>query len=167
METVYLLLGSNLGDRQAHLRMCLTRLPAIGKVVAASSVYETKAWGKQDQPDFLNQVVSVETTLSPKKTLILILEIEISLGRARQEQWGSRIIDIDILLFGSQIIDTEKLKVPHPHLPERRFALIPLAEIASDFLHPMLNKSIQTLLVNCADPLEVKKFQLTDTDYRG
>ncbi len=157
METVYLLLGSNLGDRQANLRMCLQRLNRMGKITAVSSVYETKAWGKHDQPDFLNQTVAIQTPESPEELLATILAIEIDLGRVRQEKWGSRIIDIDILLFGNRIIDTEKLKVPHPNLPERRFALTPLTEIAPDIIHPVLNKTVKSLLEECADTLVVRK----------
>ena len=152
-----MLMGSNLGDRKAHLRICLSRLAAIGNITAISSVYETQSWGKNDQPNFLNQAVAIQTTETPEDVLSLILAIEIELGRVRQEKWASRIIDIDILLFGNVIINTEKLKVPHPYLPERRFALTALAEIASDAIHPILNKSIQVLLNECNDRLEVVK----------
>ena len=160
-ETVFLLIGSNLGDRQAHLRICLSRLSALGKIISSSSVYETESWGTHDQPDFLNQVVKMATNKSPKDVLSFILNAEIELGRVRvsQEKWGSRIIDIDILLFGSKIIETERLTVPHPLLPARRFALAPLAEIAPDVVHPVLNKNILALLAECRDELSVRKFK--------
>jgi 2-amino-4-hydroxy-6-hydroxymethyldihydropteridine diphosphokinase len=161
METVYLLLGSNLGDRQGHLRICLVRLSTLGKITATSSIYETKAWGKQDQPDFLNQVVELKTNEDPDELLSLILAIELDMGRVRQEQWGSRIIDIDILLFGQLTLDTPRLKIPHPHLHQRRFALTPLTEIAPNFNHPTFRKTTTELLKQCSDTLEVKRF-LTD-----
>jgi 2-amino-4-hydroxy-6-hydroxymethyldihydropteridine diphosphokinase len=157
METVYLLLGSNLGDRQGHLRMCLTRLGALGKITAVSSIYQTKAWGKTDQPDFLNQVIEILVEEKPNEFLSMILATEIDMGRVRQEQWGSRIIDIDILLFGDRIVDNDRLKIPHPQLPNRRFALTPLSEIAPHFHHPTLNKTISELLASCRDALPVEK----------
>ena len=158
METVYLLLGSNLGDRQGHLRIGLLRLATLGQITATSSIYETKAWGKQDQPDFLNQVVELKTDEDPNELLSLILSIEVAMGRVRQEQWGSRLIDIDILLFGQRTIDTPRLKIPHPHLHQRRFALTPLAEIAPTLYHPTLRKTTGELLQQCPDTLQVQKF---------
>ena len=157
METVYLLLGSNLGNREANLRLCLQRLSAMGKITAVSCLYQTKAWGKTDQPDFYNQAVALLTKDSPEKMLNHILALERELGRTRHEKWGSRIIDVDILLFGGKIIESGKLNVPHPQLPSRRFALTPLAEIAPDVIHPVLKKSIADILADCTDPLEVTR----------
>jgi 2-amino-4-hydroxy-6-hydroxymethyldihydropteridine diphosphokinase len=156
-ETVFLSLGSNLGDRKAHLRICLSRLSAIGKITATSSVYETQPWGKSELPNFLNQAVKIETKEKPTDFLSLILSTEIEMGRVRQAKWESRIIDIDILLFGDRIIETEKLTVPHPYLSERKFALVALNEIAPGVNHPVLNKSIHVLLNECKDELDVKK----------
>ncbi len=157
METVYLLIGTNLGNREANLVKCRQRLTDIWPLIKVSSVYETKSWGDSELPDFLNQAIAVQTNIPPLDVLTLILAIEIELGRVRQKKWGSRIIDIDMLLFGNQIIETEKLKVPHPHLSRRRFALTALAEIAPDIIHPVLSKSIIYLWKVCQDKLEVRK----------
>jgi 2-amino-4-hydroxy-6-hydroxymethyldihydropteridine diphosphokinase len=158
METVYLLMGTNLGDRSANLKICLAGLMEIGEIIAVSPIYQCKAWGNQDQPDFFNQAIAIETKKSPEESLLILLKIEKAIGRVRRERWGSRIIDIDILLFGNRNINSENLTVPHPHLPERKFALIPLNDIAPDMIHPVLNKSIRELLLKCTDPLEVKRF---------
>lgn len=159
METVYLLMGSNLGDRELNLKLCIQALSGIGKTMAVSSVYETKAWGNTEQPDYFNQAIAMQTGETPDNLLLNILGIERQLGRVREEKWGSRIIDIDILLFGSSIVESDKLKVPHPFLPDRRFALTPLAEIAPEIIHPLLDKSIKVLLAECADELQVKKIK--------
>jgi len=159
VETVYLLMGSNLGDRELNLKLCIQALSGIGKTMAVSSVYETKAWGNTEQPDYFNQAIAMQTGETPDNLLLNILGIERQLGRVREEKWGSRIIDIDILLFGSSIVESDKLKVPHPFLPDRRFALTPLAEIAPEIIHPLLDKSIKVLLAECADELQVKKIK--------
>ena len=158
METVYLLLGTNLGHREAHLQACLKRLSGIGTIQAISSIYETKAWGKTDEPDYLNQALSINTSSSPKDFIYQTQAIEIDMGRVRHEKWGTRIIDIDILFFGNRIIDSPKLQVPHPSLPVRRFALTALVEIAPEIIHPVLNKSVRVLMNECTDSLEVKRF---------
>lgn len=154
----YLLLGTNLGDKKANLskaRGFITR--AIGNISNASSIYETAAWGKTDQPSFLNQVVQVATDLSPLQVLEKIEEIEKCLGRERIEKWGERIIDIDILYYEKQVIDIENLQIPHTGIPNRRFTLIPLVEIAANFVHPVLELSNQQLLERCEDDLQVRK----------
>ncbi len=131
MEETYLLLGTNLGDRIALLNNALTAIAReIGIIRKLSSVYETAAWGKEGQPNYLNQAVLVITPLTPLQLLEKINTIEKNLGRKRVVKWESRPIDIDILGYADQIIDTPDLQVPHPHLPNRRFALIPLQEIA-------------------------------------
>ena len=155
-NTVYLLLGSNLGDSANHLRGALRCVEEdIGEVVQASRVYKSKAWGKTDQPDFLNQVVMVDTKLSPYDVLARCLKIENDLGRVRFERWGARAIDIDILYFNQDVVHTKLLKIPHPELHNRRFTLVPLNEIAGDFIHPVLNKSQAELLQSCPDDGEV------------
>ena len=155
----YLLLGSNLGDRAALLRQARARLAATAGVIEAESdFYETAAWGREDQPAFLNQALAVRTALSPADLLAACLATEQQAGRERRERWGSRTLDVDILFFGEAIIATPTLIVPHPRLVERRFALVPLAEIAGSRQHPQLCETIDTLLAHCADPLPVVRW---------
>lgn len=156
---IFLLLGSNLGNRQENLeraRILLTK--NVGEIVTESSVYLTKAWGKTDQPDFLNQVVRIKTLLPAEALLQSILRIESDLGRVRLEKWGSRIIDIDILFYNDVVIASAELVIPHPALHQRRFTLAPMAEISPEFVHPVLKKSIHELLESCEDQQHVEKF---------
>ena len=153
----YLLLGSNLGDRTAHLRQARQTLAATaGELVAASSRYETAAWGLEDQPAFLNQALAVRTTLRAPALLAACLAAEQQAGRERLQRWGARTLDVDILLFGQEIIATPTLTVPHPALPARRFALLPLAQIAPQLVHPQLHQTVAELLAACPDPLPVQ-----------
>lgn len=159
MKKVYLLTGGNMGDREKYLAEARELLGEhCGKITALSSLYETAAWGKEDQPCFLNQAVEMETDLPPRQLIRRVLKLEKRMGRERKEKYGPRLIDIDILMYGEEIHNYPLLKVPHPELPNRRFALLPLAEIASDLLHPVYKKSITDLLGECKDPLEVKKY---------
>jgi len=158
MYITYLLLGSNLGDRVKYLDDASRLIDTgVGTIRTKSSLYNTASWGRHDQPDFINMVIEVLTESGAEDLLKLILAIELRLGRKRKERWGSRTIDIDILFFGDQIIDLPDLKVPHPCLHERRFALEPLCEIAPSFIHPILNKSVSQLLHDLSDSLLVKK----------
>ena len=158
-EKVYLLLGSNLGDRLQVLQAARESVETqIGGIIAFSSIYETAPWGVLNQPAFLNQVLKIETELAPEEILRIILEIEHELGRVRYERWGARVIDIDMLYFDSMILDSARLTLPHPRLHERRFTLIPLAEIAPHFLHPIFKKDSLELLQDCDDTSEVKTF---------
>jgi len=157
MMNVFLLLGSNLGDRQAYLQQAIARIGTeIAPVVKKSSVYETQSWGKTDEPDYLNQVVELRTDIPAKEILHKILNIELAMGRKRGVKWGSRTIDIDILFYGSEIINDHELTVPHPELHNRMFTLAPLAEIAPDVVHPALHKSIFQLKSELKSELHVK-----------
>jgi 2-amino-4-hydroxy-6-hydroxymethyldihydropteridine diphosphokinase len=144
-QLVYLSLGSNVGDREAQLRDALTRLAAIGRVVAVSSFYETEPVEFTRQPWFLNCAVALETSKTPRELIAAILRIEEDMGRRRLQKKGPRSIDIDILLVGSLVVEEPELTIPHPAMHQRRFVLEPLAEIAPEVLHPVLNKTIREL----------------------
>jgi 2-amino-4-hydroxy-6-hydroxymethyldihydropteridine diphosphokinase len=146
LQTVYLLLGSNLGNRKEILEKAIELLAQkVGVVIKQSKDYETSPWGVTDQPDFLNLALEIHTKLRPLEVLEQTQSIENQLGRVRKEKWGARLIDIDIMFYGNEIIDEPTLKVPHPFLHERDFALTPLAEIAPDFVHPIFEKTIVCL----------------------
>ena len=158
MINVFLLLGSNLGDRHLFLKQAIQHIETdIAPVLKASSIYETQSWGKTDAPDYLNQVVMLQTGLSAQVILQKILNIEHILGRGRGEKWGPRTIDIDILFYGQTIIDEPGLQIPHPELHKRRFTLEPLAEIAPDLVHPLLKNNILHIKNQLKDNLIVKK----------
>ena len=145
-ETVYLSLGSNLGDRGVQLRTAIARLAEVGEVSTVSAFYETAPVDFLDQPWFLNCVVALNTGISPEELLRTVLAIETTMGRRRTQEKGPRTIDIDILLFGNFVIDQPGLKIPHPALAQRRFVLEPLAEIAPEAVHPQLGKTARELL---------------------
>ena len=153
MKIVFLGIGTNLGDREGNLSAALSMITEnIGKIVKASSVYESEPWGFHSDDKFLNMVVKVETTLSASGLLGRILMDEVLLGRIRAgKQYSSRKIDIDILFYDDLILDEESLKIPHPHLHERKFVLIPLCEIAPEFMHPLFKKTVTSLLAECKD----------------
>lgn len=159
---VYLGLGTNLGDRQANLREAIERIEALGlRIVCASSLYETEPVGYQDQPWFLNQVVAAKPTLGPdfdaERLLRLLLAIEKEMGRERTMANGPRLIDIDLLLYGDEIIARPKITVPHPRLHLRRFVLEPLCEIAPDLVHPAIGKSVCDMLRALDDSSTVRR----------
>ncbi|MGN6647101.1 MAG: 2-amino-4-hydroxy-6-hydroxymethyldihydropteridine diphosphokinase [Cytophaga sp.] len=156
LHTLVLLLGSNLGNRRSLLAQAAEKINAqLGSISKASSLYETKSWGLEEQPDFLNQVLICHTAKNAAEALHHCLSIEKELGRDRKVKWGSRSIDIDILYFDDEIVATETLKIPHPFLHKRRFTLVPLVEVMPDFVHPVLNFSNKELLERCEDTLEV------------
>lgn len=158
MNKVFLLIGGNIGDRLQNLNQAITGLSATcGPVIQQSAVYETAAWGNTDQAAFLNQALVLSTSLTAQELIGTILSIEEKMGRRRMEKFGPRVIDIDILFFNDEIMDEPNLTIPHPQLQNRRFVLVPLHEIAPALVHPVLHKTIEQLLAECPDELEVRK----------
>ncbi|HEY2350440.1 MAG TPA: 2-amino-4-hydroxy-6-hydroxymethyldihydropteridine diphosphokinase [Puia sp.] len=158
MNKTYLLTGGNEGDKLLHMQQARANIELIcGRLLQISSLYQTAPWGKTDQADFLNQVLLIETALSPQDLLIAILSIEENLGRTRSVKNAPRTIDIDILFYDRMILEIPGLCIPHPRISERRFVLEPLDEIAPGFIHPSLGKTIHQLLLECTDELAVKK----------
>ena len=161
-NTIYLSTGSNMGDRESNLKKANALIEKqIGKITLQSRLYETEAWGNTEQDSFLNQALEVKTTLAAAAVLKEILKIEESLGRVRKgtEKWSPRSIDIDILLYGEEIINTPDLTIPHPHLHERNFVLVPLTEIAGETLHPIIGETIEDIYFSCTDPQEVLEWE--------
>lgn len=146
---IYLALGTNLGDRRANLRAAIAALPPTVTVLVESPIYETPPWGITDQPAFLNMALKGETLLAPLALLSLLKRRETQLGRTPSIRYGPRQIDMDILFYDSLILDTPELVIPHPRLQERAFALVPLADIAPDYYHPVLEKTVGEMLASC------------------
>jgi 2-amino-4-hydroxy-6-hydroxymethyldihydropteridine diphosphokinase len=157
LHCAYLLMGSNLGNRLIQLQQAREALSTYGAVLQASSIYETAAWGKESLPPHYNQALRLQTVLSPLELLQAIHLIEQQLGRVRQEQWGVRSIDIDIIYFDNIILETPQLTIPHIWMQQRRFVLEPLCEIAPQYLHPVFKETNTTLLNRCTDSLSVSK----------
>ena len=148
IHTAYVALGSNLGDKEANLRKALELLEERGvEVVKTSSFICTEPYGVTDQPQFLNGVCEVRTSLVSLALLHTLLEIEQEMGRVRLRHWGERNIDLDLLLYEDVVMDTPQLKLPHPDMQNRDFVLLPLAEIAPELVHPTLQKTISELVI--------------------
>jgi 2-amino-4-hydroxy-6-hydroxymethyldihydropteridine diphosphokinase len=165
MNKVFLLIGGNMGDRLQNLHQAITLLSeAVGPVIQQSAVYETAAWGKTDQPAFLNQALLLKTRLSAQELIIAALLVEEQMGRHRMEKFGPRVIDIDIMFYNEDVIDEAHLTIPHPQMQNRRFALVPLNELAPLYVHPVLNKTVEELLLECKDELPVILYEMKNEE---
>lgn len=160
MAIAFLHLGSNQGKPLQNLSESIQQIQnRLGSILVKSAVYKTEAWGLENQPDFHNQALKIETALDPNELLSTIKEIELDMGRSKSIRWGARIIDIDIILFEDYIIQQKNLEIPHRMLDKRNFVLVPLNEIASDYIHPILEKSIEELMVQCEDSKKVTRLE--------
>jgi 2-amino-4-hydroxy-6-hydroxymethyldihydropteridine diphosphokinase len=158
MNEAYLMIGGNIGERSSNLREARKKIEErCGAIIKASSIYETEAWGIKEQDKFLNQALIINTNLTPHELLSSVLKIEKSVGRRREVKYGPRIIDIDIIFFNEKVIQEPGLIIPHPQLENRRFVLVPLAEIAFNKKHPVSKRTIGQILQLCPDDLDVHK----------
>ncbi|RAJ05290.1 2-amino-4-hydroxy-6-hydroxymethyldihydropteridine diphosphokinase [Chitinophaga skermanii] len=159
MNTSIILIGGNLGNRVEHLQQARELIHAkAGEITAQSALYETAPWGNVQQPDYLNQALQITTSLDPAALLAVTSSIEQEIGRVRQEKWGARVIDIDIIFFNNVVIQSPQLELPHPRMHLRRFVLVPMADIVPSYQHPLLHKSVAELLHECPDHLPVHTF---------
>ncbi|SFE63556.1 2-amino-4-hydroxy-6-hydroxymethyldihydropteridine diphosphokinase [Sunxiuqinia elliptica] len=159
MSKLFLLLGGNQGDKRQLFEQALSRIESqLGPILLRSSIYETEPWGFESEALFWNQVVLVQTTLTPHEALTQTQAIEKDLGRVRHDtQYADRLIDLDLLFYDQEVIQTPSLEIPHPRIHERRFVLAPLAQIAPELMHPTFKKEVSELLVECSDPLNVNR----------
>ncbi|HVI47761.1 MAG TPA: 2-amino-4-hydroxy-6-hydroxymethyldihydropteridine diphosphokinase [Chitinophaga sp.] len=158
MNTAILLIGGNLGDRTGNLRKAAELIAEnAGRIEKISSLYQTAPWGSVDQPDYLNQGIQISTDMHTLTLLHTLLEIERKIGRIRQEKWGSRVIDVDMIFFNDEVISLPELRIPHPRMQLRQFVLVPLMEIIPDFVHPVLHKTVRELQASCEDHLPAIK----------
>ena len=160
-HTVYLSLGTNLGDRQANLEAALEILSSEMRLIAESPIYQTAPWGYEDQPDFLNQVVHAETELSPRQLLIFVKSVEKQVGREPSFRYGPRKIDVDILFYEEWVVQEDDLTIPHPRLHERAFVLVPLADLTPELCHPRLKRKVAEMLDD-VDATGVKRLRSSD-----
>jgi len=161
MNKVFLQLGSNLGEREQLISSAITNISTqIGTIISQSKIYESTPWRVDGQENYLNQIIEIKTELPADKVLELVLSIENDLGRVRLEKWGERLIDIDIIFFNDEIIETSDLCIPHKHMHERNFVLEPLNEIASTFIHPRYNKTVAELLKDSKDTERVEEYAI-------
>jgi len=160
MQTeVVLGLGGNKGDREKFLFHAIEALNDHFQLIRVSRIYETEAWGGVAKGNFLNQIAIISTQFSPKEVLEVIQQIEKKLGRTREDHWGNRTMDIDILYFGESVVSENGLSIPHPYIPDRKFVLVPLAEILPDFKNPLTGKTSKEMLEECTDPSLVKLYK--------
>lgn len=156
MNEAFILMGGNVGNRLQHLKTALELISIrCGSIVRTSSVYQTAPWGNPDQQDFLNQAILLQTELHPQELMKQLLMVEQRMGRIRDVKYGERNIDLDILFYNDEIINERHLTIPHPQIPNRRFVLVPMAELNPGFVHPVLHKTIAELLETCPDDLPV------------
>ena len=156
---VVLSLGGNIGDvKQTFINSINLLKEEVGEIDLVSSIYKTKAWGVEDQPDFLNQVLVLNSDLNPQEVLKRCMNIELKLGRVRKQKWYERIIDIDILFYNDKIIESSNLTIPHPYVHKRNFVLFPLVDLIPTFKHPLLKDSMEELKNNCDDKLQAIKY---------
>ena len=160
-NNIFLGLGSNIDDRVTYLKTATSLIGSCAdiKIVQSSLIYETEPWGIRNQKSFLNQVLKTECSLSAPDLLTFVKEVEIKTGRTERAKWHEREIDIDVLFYDNEIISTEKYKLPHGEIQNRKFVMVPMCEIAPDFLHPVLNKSMKQLLEETKDISEVKIYK--------
>ncbi len=154
---IFVSIGSNLGRREENCKHATERIDASCRVVRMSSLYETEPWGEKDQPLFVNRVVEIRTALSPFELLDLFKSIETDTGRTPSYRWGPRLIDLDILFYGDMVIDDNVLTIPHPLVHKRRFVLVPMVEIAPEFVHPVLKRNMSELLCSLEDRSKVRR----------
>ena len=159
MLTAYLGLGSNKGERISYIQKAIAEIKKIPGIVVLkfSGIYETEPWGVENQPDYLNSVLEIKTGLDAEILLKELKDIEKRIGRIQSAKWSEREIDIDLLFYGNEIIEKDFMTVPHPQIEKRKFVLIPMNEIAPDFIHPLLKEKISELLINTNDPLIVRE----------
>ncbi len=160
MKQVILHLGSNVGDRVSNIQRGISHLNSnVGEVLVQSSLYETEPWGLKEQSNFLNLALRINTNLAPDKLLDEVKNIEQEVGRTKEEHWGPRVLDIDILFYEDFVLKGENLTIPHQELQNRNFVLIPLMEIAGEMMHPLLNKTIEELYIESQDRCDVWIFE--------
>jgi 2-amino-4-hydroxy-6-hydroxymethyldihydropteridine diphosphokinase len=155
--SIFISLGSNLGAREQNLRKAIELIGQLREttLIRESKMYSTAAWGKTDQPDFINMVIEINSSLTPETLMEMLLALEEKMGRIRNDHWGPRLIDMDILFYGGEIQSTLTLTIPHPEVQNRNFVLVPLNELAPAFIHPVLKKNIAQLTEACTDELPV------------
>ncbi|MCE7054926.1 2-amino-4-hydroxy-6-hydroxymethyldihydropteridine diphosphokinase [Algoriphagus sp. AGSA1] len=158
-EKAVLLLGGNKGERLMLLNAAVEAVSKLGEVTLLSKIYETEAWGGVANGAFLNQLIQIKTAYSPPELLAFIQQIETDLGRKRDEHWGDRTMDIDIIYFGERVIDSPELHIPHPFIGARKFVLVPLVEILPDYIHPIIGKTNRQMLIECKDESEVRVWE--------
>jgi 2-amino-4-hydroxy-6-hydroxymethyldihydropteridine diphosphokinase len=158
-EMVFIALGSNLGDREGYLASGRKALAQVMKIEQISSIYETPPWGVMDQPKYLNQVIQGCTTLNPMELLIFLKKKEQTAGRVEGIRFGPRVLDMDILFYGQEIVEMDELQIPHPRLQERAFVLVPMNEIAPNWIHPIKGLTISELLLSCPSWEEIKHYE--------